>query len=75
MKAIISRQDSNGRIPEVGTTDRTVVSHYKTLQGVRRYARKYANGKLYRIEFFKDECFYGDPFRVEHSDSRTRLKN
>ena len=65
MKALISRE-SNGRIADVGTTHRTVVSHYKTQEGLRRYARKYANGKAYRIEFFHDEEFYGEPFHIEY---------
>lgn len=70
MKAIISRQAANGLIPNVGTTDRTVVSHYKTKQGIRRYARMYAKSKAYRIEFFHDEKFYCEPFAVEQGIAR-----
>ena len=65
MKAIISRQSANGLIPNVGTSDRIVVSHYKTKDGVRRFAKKYAAGRAYRIEFFLDEKFYCEPFAVE----------
>jgi hypothetical protein len=65
MKAIISRASINGHFPNVGTTDRTVVSHNKTKQGIRRYARMYAKGMAYRIEFFHAEKFYCEPFAVE----------
>jgi len=64
VKAIISRANSCGAIAEVGTTDRTVVSHYKTSGGVVRYARKYAQGKPFRVEFFHDEKFYAEPYMV-----------
>jgi len=65
MKVIVSREASNGLIPQVGTLDRTVVSHYKTENGVRRFAKQYAKGKRFRIEFFHDDSFYGEPYRVE----------
>ena len=65
MKAIISRASASGQIATVGTTDRTLVDHYKTTTGVRRYALQYAKGKPFRIEFFHDDKFYGEPFRVE----------
>ncbi len=63
MKAIISRTNSVGAIAEVGTSDRTIVSHYKTHNGVMRYARKYAQGKTFRVQFFHDSEFYGNPYR------------
>jgi hypothetical protein len=65
MKAIISRASINGHFPNVGTTDRTVVSHYKTKQGIRKFAKQYAVGRAYRIEFFHPEQFYCEPFAVE----------
>ena len=72
MKAIISRETAQGQIAEVGTTNRTVVSHYKTLQGVRKYAKQYAGDRQYRIEFFYDDSFYSAPFRVEWSNTSER---
>jgi len=65
MKAIISRASINGVFPNVGTSNRVLVSHYRTKNGVRRFARKYAVGFQYRIEFFHSENFYGMPFAVE----------
>jgi hypothetical protein len=67
MKAIISREHESvpGYIPECGTDNRTLVSHYKTLNGMRRFAKRYAQGRAYRIEFFTDSNFYGDAFRTE----------
>lgn len=72
MKAIISRQAANGLIPNVGTSDRTVVSHYKTKEGIRRFAKKYAGqtGRAYRIEYYHDEKFYCEPFAVEQGIAR-----
>ena len=67
MKAIISRETESGAMAEVGTTNRTVVSHYKTVADIRRFAEKYAAGKRFRIEIFTDNNFYGEPFHVEHS--------
>jgi hypothetical protein len=69
MKAIISRANERGYLPQVGTTDRTVVSHYKTKDGIRRYARKYAQGREYRIEFFHDSQFYAEPFSTEQGQA------
>ena len=64
MKALISREGSQGKIAEVGTSNRTVVSHYKTQRVVMRFASKYAQGKSYRVEFFHDGQFYNTPFEV-----------
>jgi len=63
MKAIVSRA-VNGAFPEVGTSDRMIVSNLKTHHGVMRRARRYAQGKPFRVEFFTDEGFYGEPYRV-----------
>ena len=67
MKAIISRH-VNGSFAEVGMSNRVLVSHYKTREGVRRFAKKYAANspsRLYRIEYFTDENFYGLPYAAE----------
>jgi hypothetical protein len=70
MKALISRTAETGTLATVGSGNQTVVSHYKTLRGVLRFARKYANstsysqGKPYRVEFYTDNHFYGDPFKI-----------
>jgi hypothetical protein len=49
-------------------SNRVLVSHYRTKDGVRRFAKKYAansESKLYRIEFFTDANFYGLPYAAE----------
>lgn len=63
MKAIVSRA-TNGVFPEVGTDNRILVSGLKTHHGVTRRARRYAQGKSFRIEFFASEHLYGKPYRV-----------
>ena len=63
MKAIISRA-VNDSFPEVGTTNRMIVSGLKTQAGVMRRAKQYAQGKAFRVEFFTDDNFYGEPYRV-----------
>ena len=73
MKAIISRGTATGLPAEVGTSDRTVVSHYKTQDGVVRFAKKSAQGKPWRIEFFHDDQFYGQPYhRISSIDQSIR---
>jgi hypothetical protein len=63
MKAIVSRT-VNGTFPEVGTSDRMLVSDLKTEQGVIKRARHYAQGKTFRVEFFHSDNLYGQPYRV-----------
>lgn len=63
MKAIISRERNDGTFAEVGTSDRTVVAGL-TYRGVIRRARRYAQGKRFRVELFHDEQFYAEPYRV-----------
>ena len=63
MKAIISRQDSAGRIVEVGTNNRILVTRFKTTNGVMRYANEYAGGLPHRVEFFHDHAIYKTPFK------------
>lgn len=64
MKAIISRARADGSIPEVGTSDRMLVSDLTTERGVLRRAMRYANGKRFRVEFFTDHNFYGNPYKT-----------
>ena len=65
MIAIVSRQRSDGSFPDVGTNNRTLWQDLYTISGVIRRARRYAQGKSFRIEFFHDEKFYtAEPFYV-----------
>lgn len=64
MKAIVSRAKPDGTIPEVGMSDRMLVSDLTTERGVIRRAKQYAKGKRVRIEFFTDHNFYGDPYKT-----------
>ena len=86
MKAIISVATDPTSYPEVGMTDRTIVSRYKTIEGVERYARSFAGmiarGKgnshgpimgtaYYRIEIFSDSGIYNDPYLVLHKSLKS----
>lgn len=64
MKAIISRAREDGSIPEVGMSNRMLVSDLLTERGVIRRAKQYANGKAFRVEFFTDQNFYGNPYKT-----------
>lgn len=64
MKAIVSRQTSYGTIPEVGMSDRMLISDLTTERGVIRRAKQYAQGKPFRIEFFHSDRFYSDPYKT-----------
>jgi hypothetical protein len=45
MKAIISKARADGTIPEVGMSDRMLVSDLLTERGVLRRAKRFAQGK------------------------------
>lgn len=64
MRAIISRADETGKIADVGTTDRTLAMHYKTERGILHFAQDYAGPNDYRVEFFRGENIYGEPFKT-----------
>jgi hypothetical protein len=67
MKALISREDEHGRIAEVGGMNQIFVSGYKTIRGIIKSAKRYANGKRFKIEFFRDSDVYGEPFKIYFS--------
>lgn len=70
MIAIISRADEFGRIPEVGTSNRILVRHYKTASGIRRFARKYSIGRSFCIEYFNCiQMRYTKPLSTEWFDA------
>ena len=66
MKAIISRTTLTypHEFPEVGTSDRMVVSTFRTERGVLACARAYAGGRSFRVEFFHAGRFYGEPYKI-----------
>ena len=66
MKAIISRADESGNIPEVGAMNRIVVTR-KSIAGIRKYAKVYADGRPHRIEFYteSDWLYHRETFQVE----------
>jgi hypothetical protein len=70
MKAIVSQRKADGTYAEVGMNDQTVISGLKTVAGIRRRAARYARGP-HRIQYFSDDNFYGEPFRVEHCGGGT----
>ncbi len=64
MIAIVSRE-VGGKFPEVGMSDKTIFTHYKTVCGLLRYGvRPYAKGKRCRVELFHDRDLYKEPYRV-----------
>jgi hypothetical protein len=67
MVAIITRANSYGEFDAVGTTNRIIVRGLRTYRGVHARARLFASGGAYKIEFYHDGRFYGDPFSVQYS--------
>ncbi len=64
MKALVSREKPDGTFHEYGMNDQTIISGLKTFAGIRKRARAWAKGS-YRIQYFNDNGFYGEPFKVE----------
>jgi hypothetical protein len=64
IKAIVSlKNEKTGEFPEVGMTDRNVFSG-KSEKIVNNQAKKYAQNREYRVEYFQAERFYSDPFKT-----------
>ena len=61
--AIISRR-VNGQFAEVGTSNRTIIKRNQ-MATIRKYAKAYANGAAYRIEYFHEGRIYGEPWLVQ----------
>lgn len=65
MKAIVTRQNADGTYDNVGMNNRTLFSQYRTKVGLIHYGvKRFANGKKCRVELFRDNEIYGDPYEV-----------
>jgi len=64
MIILVQRENNHGNIARVGNTNQTIQSHYKTVQGALKFARRYAKGKHFKIKFFHDDKPYGEAFRI-----------
>lgn len=65
IKAIVSlKNEKNGTFPEVGMTDKTIVSGISE-KIVKKLAKNYAKNRDYRVEYFQAEKIYSDPYKVE----------
>ena len=64
MQILISRMTNAGTWPTVGTTDRLTFQNIQSERDAMRLAIRWAQGRSYRIEFFQDGKFYGEPFKV-----------
>lgn len=61
---LVTRLRDDGSAPEVGGSDRTIISGYKTYRNAFRYAiNPFGNGKLVRVEIYPDSI-YGNPSEV-----------
>jgi hypothetical protein len=64
MKAIVSLKDKSGQFAQVGGMLRTVVES-QTEAGLVLQAERFAHGKAYRVEVYRDaERIYGTPDNV-----------
>ena len=64
IRAIVSLRQPNGRYPEVGMTDRTVIDG-KTVKAVRKAGLSYAQSTPCRIEYHNDTLLK-PAFLTEH---------
>jgi hypothetical protein len=67
VKAIVSRASNEPFVgfPEVGMSDRAVFGPYKRRSTIIKKAQEYAGpGKHWRVEFYPDDCLYGNPLEV-----------
>lgn len=72
MKIICTRQNEDGSFDDVGTNNKFLTSHYKTVQGFIRYGipETYRKRNL-RIEIYHDHNFYiAPPCRTIYHVSR-----
>lgn len=66
MKIICTRQNEDGSFDNVGTNNRFLTSHYKTIRGFIRYGipETYRKRNL-RIDIFHDHNFYvAPPYKI-----------
>ena len=52
MYAIVTLMNPDGTFDGVGMNNRAPVSHLTTERGVMTWARKYARGKTFRVDFY-----------------------
>lgn len=52
MYAIVTKMNDDGTFDNVGMNNRAPVSHLTTENGIMRWAREYARGKTFRVEFY-----------------------
>lgn len=64
IRAIVSLRQPDGRYPEVGMTDRTVIDR-GSVKAVRKAGLSYAHGVPCRIEYH-NETLLRPPFLTEH---------
>ena len=64
MKAIVTRQNSDGSFDEVGMNNRAVFGPYSSQRTIDRLASEFAGHRGYRIEMYRCDSIYGDPDRV-----------
>jgi hypothetical protein len=64
IRYIVTRQNADGTYDEVGMSNRTIVSGYKTWAGALRYAIKpFGRGVTVRVEAFPSNL-HTDPVKI-----------
>jgi hypothetical protein len=66
IKAIVTAARPDGTFDEVGMNNRTVVGPYRRDFYIWRAARAYGRGRPFRIEFFRGDRIYGNPYKIEY---------
>ncbi len=52
MYAIVTKMNPDGTFDGVGMNNRAPVSHLKTEKGIMKWARDYARGLTFRVDFY-----------------------
>jgi hypothetical protein len=70
MKVLVSlKNDYDDKFAEVGMNNRTLITHLKSQFYIYKHAKMFADQqgkKQVRLEYFTNEGFYGDPYKVEY---------
>lgn len=53
MYAIVTTINADGTFDAVGMNNRAPVSHLTTEKGIMKWAREYARGKTFKVDFYR----------------------
>lgn len=61
MKAIVTRQNTDGSFDQVGMNNRALFGPYRAQRTIEKLAAEFAGARGYRVELYKCDQVYGEP--------------